>query len=154
MANKSKSKGTQFESSVAEFLRIALDQPQIERRALHGPTDMGDVYRIFGQNGLEGIAECKDHRTVTDSLIDRWRAQTLSERDEAHADFGLLVIHRRGKAAKWTSPSFDENVVQVTIGDLLRLMGMADGLSEWEDVNWMWVSMTLRQVCSILRGEY
>ena len=133
---------------------MALDQPQIERRALHGATDMGDVYRIFGQNGLEGIAECKDHRTVTDSLIDRWRAQTLSERDEAHAGFGLLVIHRRGKAAKWTSPSFDENIVQVTIGDLLKLMGMADGLSEWEDVNWMWVSMTLGQVCTILRGEY
>lgn len=154
MANKSKARGTQFESSVAEFLRIALDQPQIERRALHGATDMGDVYRIFGQNGLEGIAECKDHRTVTDSLVERWRAQTIAERDEAHAGFGLLVIHRRGKSSKSGAPSFGQNVVQVTIGDLLRLMGMADGLSEWEDVNWMWVSMTLRQVCSILRGEY
>lgn len=154
MANRSKSKGTQFESSVAEYLKMVLEQPQIERRALHGSTDMGDVYRIFGQNGLEGIAECKDHRTVTDSLVERWRAQTLSERDEAHADFGLLVIHRRGKAAKWTSASFGENVVQLTIGDLLKLMGMADSLSEWDDLNWMWVSMPLRQACTILRGEY
>lgn len=154
MANRSKARGTQFESSVAEYLKLVLDQPQIERRALHGSTDMGDVYRIFGQNGLEGVAECKDHRSVTDSLVERWRAQTLSERDEAEADFGLLVIHRRGKAAKWTSASFGENVVQVTIGDLLKLMGMADSLSEWDDLNWMWVSMPLRQACTILRGEY
>lgn len=154
MANRNRSKGTAFESSVAEYLKMVLDQPQIERRALHGSTDMGDVYRIFGQNGLEGVAECKDHRSVTDSLVERWRAQTLSERDEAHADFGLLVIHRRGKASRWTSASFGENVVQVTIGDLLKLMGMADGMSEWEDINWMWVSMPLRQACTILRGEY
>lgn len=147
--SQQRQRGTSFETNVVRYMRAALSQPDIERRALHGSRDMGDIYRIMGQNGLEGIAECKDHRTVTDSLIDRWRAQTLSERDEAHADFGLLVIHRRGKSSKSGAPSFGQNIVQVTVEDLLRLAGTEADVG---DVGNIWVSMRLVDACSILLG--
>ena len=46
MGSRQKAKGTRFESSVVRYMREALGDDRIERRALHGTQDMGDIYGI------------------------------------------------------------------------------------------------------------
>lgn len=106
-------KGTRFESAVAGYLRSALGDDRIERRALHGARDMGDIYGIRA-HGFEGIAECKAHKKVTAGLIERWRDQTLFERGNADAGFALLVVkvHRAPTALA---------EVHLTLRDLARI---------------------------------
>ena len=146
--SRQRDKGTKFESSVVTYLRRELGQPDIERRALHGGRDMGDVYRIAA-HGLEGIAECKDYRSYTEYDVDRWKAQTLEERENAGAGFALLVIHRRGKSAMADSPSFGHNVVWVTVADLMAMSGLG-GASQWDDAAFTWVSLRLCDACDLM----
>lgn len=44
MANPSKAKGTSFETALVDFLKPMF--PAVERRALHGNTDKGDIAGI------------------------------------------------------------------------------------------------------------
>lgn len=150
--NRSKAKGTNWESNVVKYLRAELDQPEIERRALHGSADMGDVYRIRA-HGHDGIAECKDYKTFTDADLARWKSQTLAERENSGAGFAMLVVHRRGKAARADSPTFGQNVVWVTVGDLMRMAGLSQAHpmdAPWEDSEYVWVSVRLSDACALM----
>lgn len=149
MANPSKSKGTAFETNVVRYLQESLGQPEIERRALHGSHDLGDVHRIAA-HGLSGIAECKDYREYCDADLARWRSQTLAERENAGAGFALLVVHRRGRSSKWDRPSFGENVVWLTVADLMRI-GALGSAGPWDDAEYVWVSMRLCDACDLMR---
>lgn len=150
MANRSKAKGTQFESAVVRWLRSMLDDERIERRALHGAKDMGDVFGIRA-HGYEGIAECKDYRAWSRADLERWKAQTLAERDNADAGFALLVVHRHGCNSKADSPSFGENHCFVTIGDLMRISGMGEPKSPWADAEFVWVDLRLADAASLIQ---
>lgn len=147
--SKQRAKGTAFESNVVLYLQDALGDPRIERRALHGAADRGDVYGIRA-HGLEGIAECKDHKTYGDTLLREWERQTLDERGNADADFALLVIHRRGKSAKWSQPSFGQNLVRLTVADLKRVGGSAGCVHEGDDETWC--AMALEDVVALMVG--
>lgn len=149
--NQSKAKGTSFETNVVRYLQAELEDDRIERRALHGAHDRGDVYGIRA-HGLHGIAECKDHKTYADGLLRAWERQTLAERDNADADFALLVIHRRGKSAKWTQPSFGQNIVRLTVADLMRIGGRWEARQNYDDDEFMWCSMTLADAVCLMRG--
>ena len=154
MANPSKAKGTNFETAVVRYLQRELDDERIERRALHGAQDRGDVYGIRA-HGLAGIAECKDYRSYTDHDLTRWKAQTLAERGNADADFALLVVHRRGKSAKAEGKSFGENVVWVTVADLMRIAGISHVGAQaagWEDQEYIWASLRLCDACDLMTG--
>lgn len=152
MANPSKAKGTQWETNVVRYLQAALDDERIERRALHGAADRGDVYGIRA-GGLEGIAECKDYKKFSDADVREWRRQTLVERDNADAGFALLVVHRPGKSAKAGSASFGQNHVMLTVADLKRITG-AHTAGLFDDEEFVWATLALEDVVAlILKGD-
>ena len=147
MPNKSKKKGTEFESKFVRYLRDGLDDVRPERLALHGAQDHGDVGHIFC-HGFEGIAECKSHKQVTPKLVAEWREQTLDERENADADFALLVVDLYGKP-------MCQSQVHVTIRDLARIcLGMrvatTPNLSALYDSQW--VVMSLDDAIYLMRG--
>lgn len=150
MANMSKARGTSFETAVARWLRLALDEQTIERRALHGAHDMGDLYGIYA-NGLAGIAECKNYKRYGRADVDKWRRQTLAERDNADADFAVLVIHKPGCGGDAKSPTMGSNRVDLTIGDLCNVsVGMRCLMAEPDD---HWVTIDLDELARLIRAD-
>jgi hypothetical protein len=88
MTNPSKRKGTKFESEVCEYLRLR--GFEVERRALTGTQDKGDIAGIPGW-----IIECKNQNS---SNWAEWMDETEAERRHAGANYGLLVVRRRMKS--------------------------------------------------------
>jgi len=96
--SRSKAKGTAAETAVVQALR-SLGFPYAERRALAGALDLGDI------TGCPGICfEVKDARTWK---AGEWLRETETERVNAKADFGILVIKVPGvghqNAHRWLS---------------------------------------------------
>lgn len=94
--------GTRAESAVVRFLREN-GFPHAERRALTGSQDQGD---ITGCPGL--VFEVKGGevaKNASDGQIAKWLAETETERRNANADIGILVVQRRGigpaNAGRW-----------------------------------------------------
>lgn len=85
-----KDKGTDAERAVVRYLQ-ANGFPHAERRALNGSTDRGDV---TGCPGLVIEVKHRD-RESSDLQINQWLDETETERLNAHADIGLLVVRRR-----------------------------------------------------------
>jgi hypothetical protein len=108
--SKQKQKGTSFETLVVRFLRDNGFQ-HAERRVLHGTADKGD---ITGCPGL--VWECKNHKTLR---LGEWMRETETERVNADADFGVLVVKRFGVG----EPAGQYAVV--TLEDMCRLLMLA-----------------------------
>lgn len=93
---RSKAKGTAAEVALAAALQ-RLGWPYAERRALSGIYDKGDT---TGHPGL--VFECKDAKTWNAAA---WMRETATERINAKADYGILVIKVPGvgypNAEKW-----------------------------------------------------
>ena len=140
MTNKSKAKGTAFESQCARWLTERLGYP-VERRALHGNRDVGDLAWLIGGGGARGIVECKAVKAVTAANVAEWRRQTVAERDNAGAAFAWLVI----KTANVGAQRFERTRVDVRLGDLAA---MGCFLGKAGDNHWM--SMDLETACSLL----
>lgn len=92
MSNPSKRKGTAFEVSVANYLAEALDDDRIERRALQGVNDRGDVAGVRF-NGARVVIECK---ATTRPEVSAWLREAEAERVNDGAAFGVVVAKRRG----------------------------------------------------------
>lgn len=147
MANRSKERGTRYESAVVRYLREGLEDERPERLALHGSKDIGDIGHIFA-HGYQGIAECKSHRRVTPGDVAEWRRQTLDERENGDSDFALLVVNQYNRP-------MGQSLVHVTIRDLARIcLGMrvatTPKLSELYDSQW--VVMSLDDAIYLMRG--
>ena len=144
MTNKPKKIGTGFETAVCRYLRERLQDDRIERRALHGSKDCGDIYGLYA-HGFDGIAECKAHKSWNQpARLAEWREQTLAERANSGAGFAVLVVKvpQRGVA---------ESVAHVTLRDLARValpMMVNDGFMGEADGSW--VSMTLSELCALI----
>lgn len=146
MANPNKKIGTRFETAVVRHMRAALADDRIERRALHGTQDMGDVYGIRA-HGWDVIAECKSRKDVTPALVAKWRDETLRERGNADAGAALLVV------SVYRAP-VGRSEVHVTLRDLARIalpVAVCDGHMEMADGKW--VRMTLDEACALIKGE-
>lgn len=78
----SKAKGTRTETAVVRYLTEYW--PHVERRAMRGTKDVGD---ITGTPGL--VWEVKAGSRLK---IPLWMTQTETERINAVADFGLLIV--------------------------------------------------------------
>jgi hypothetical protein len=88
--NKSKAKGTAWESAIVNWLNDN-GHPFAERRALKGNQDCGDI------TGLPGVViEAKAAVTQT---WGPWLAELAVEMDNDRADVGVLWAKRRGKAS-------------------------------------------------------
>lgn len=85
--SKQRQKGTSFETAVVNWLKTN-GFPYAERRALHGTNDKGD---ITGTGPL--VWECKNHKSLS---LSEWIIETEEERQNADADYGILVAKRRG----------------------------------------------------------
>lgn len=139
-------KGTRFETDVVNYLRAQLGDNRIERRALHGSKDMGDIHGLFA-HGYSGIIECKAHKSVTWSLVGKWQQQTLDERENADADWAALVVKRPNHGV-WESTAY------VTLRDLARIalpLMVNDGWLDAADETW--VCMPLSTACALMRGD-
>jgi hypothetical protein len=98
----SKSVGTPAETAVVNYLRTH-GFAHAERRALTGALDKGDV------SGCIGICwEVKAGNAAmnaSDGQVERWLEETETERVNARADIGVLVMKRKGvsgtRAGEW-----------------------------------------------------
>lgn len=138
--------GTAFETACARWLSERLGQ-RIERRALHGTKDEGDLGWLRSSTGLDGIVECKAGaaaEAAQPANVRRWREQTLDERSNSLAGFALLVLKTPGVGAK----TLGRSRCDVTVADLCRLMGMAPNAASEA----VWVTVDLETACWCIEG--
>lgn len=143
---KPKALGTEWETAVVRYTRAQLGDERIERRALHGSKDMGDIHGLYA-HGYSGIIECKRDRDMGAKDLAEYQRQTLDERENADAGFALLVIknfnHSVGEAFCW-----------VTLRDLARI-----ALPLMVNEGWLgaadetWVCMPYSVACALMRGD-
>jgi hypothetical protein len=90
MTNRSKAKGTAWESAIVAWLR---EQGWLhtERRALAGNVDRGDIAGIPGV-----VIEAKNAKTIN---LAGWLDEARAERDNDNADLGVVWFKRRGKSS-------------------------------------------------------
>lgn len=84
----SKAKGTAWESAICRYL-TAEGFPAVERRALSGVNDKGDI------SGLPVVVEAKNCKTTT---LAAWVDEATVEAANAGVAVGVVWHHRRGKA--------------------------------------------------------
>ena len=88
--------GTNFESCVAAFLRVAVGDERIERRARSGAKDRGDVSGAM-VHGRRVVIECKDHAGREE--MGAWLREAEAERGNDDAHVGVVVSKARGVLA-------------------------------------------------------
>lgn len=84
--NRSKQKGTAAETAVVRYLQ-AQGYPLVERRALSGVLDKGDI------SGLPVAVEVKDHRTMK---LAQWAREAAVEGVNAGALAGICWHKKTG----------------------------------------------------------
>lgn len=127
------------------YIKAALDDERPERRVLHGSKDMGDIAHVYA-HGYEGIIECKRSQKLGAAIMAEFQRQTTDERENADADFALLVVknfnHSVGEAFCW-----------LTIRDLTRICLGIESHGELADLyDEVWVCMPLATACALMRG--
>lgn len=121
---KSKEKGTRAETMVVKFLRDG-ERPGVERRALAGTKDKGDIAGIPGVCIEVKAEENPPHRP------DRWFEELRKEMKNAGAIFGLLVVKVKYKPVeRWDA--------WMPIDQLLPGQNLPTMSEEWS-----WVRMDL-----------
>jgi len=90
MTNRSKAKGTNFESSITAYLQ-ANGHPHAERRSLQGAgNDKGDIA------GWPGVMI--ESKAALRWEIDAWMREVATQQANANAAIGVLWCKRKGKA--------------------------------------------------------
>jgi hypothetical protein len=110
--SEAKRKGTAAESAVVSFLRTQ-GWPYAERLALQGAHDRGDV------TGTPGI--CWEVKNCADLDLPGWLAEAAVERENAHADHGIVVAKPVGIGIK----SVEHWYAAMYAGDLHVLLAQA-----------------------------
>lgn len=156
MANRSKQKGTSAESAFVAYAVMRTCDDGIHRVTLHGSKDLGDVAGIRS-HGSEGIAEVKNHKeNPSESLLNKWKYEAMAEKDNACADWVMLVVHEKGcNMTDHESPTYWRNRVYMTLGDL---MCMSFGertvpMTTYSDMVYgTWVQITVGDAFDIITG--
>ena len=157
--SRQRSQGTRFETAVARYARMRTGDQEIDRLALHGAQDYGDVGYIRRQAGgraARGIVECKNYRprnsagTPPAGLLRQWQEETAREMRASRSDFAILVVHRKGKSDRDASAaSFGLNWAWATARSLYIMSGRTDE-PESPDA---WVCMTLEDAFDLIDGS-
>lgn len=97
MTNRPKQRGTAAETAVLRHVRDN-GFPWAHRLALTGNADQGDISLLPGNLV---ILEVKAHASAAtgqpgDAQLAEWMRQTRTERINAGADYGVLVVKRKG----------------------------------------------------------
>ena len=90
--SRNKEKGTRFESQVVDYMREALGDNRIERRATSGAKDRGDVAGVILRK-KPVVIECKNKQRMA---LSEWLDEAEIERGNADAEFAFVVHKRRG----------------------------------------------------------
>ena len=85
--------GTAFETLVAGYLREALNDGRIERRAKSGAKDRGDVSGVL-MRGRRVVIECKDYGGRHE--LPKWLEEAEAERGNDDAEYGVVAWKRMG----------------------------------------------------------
>ena len=88
--SKSKAKGTAWESAIVDYLR-GHGAEQVERRALGGINDRGDIAGIPGV-----VIEAKSAARID---LSGWLDEAEKERINDGAAYGVVWFKRRGKTS-------------------------------------------------------
>lgn len=112
--SKSKARGTAWETAICRFLAPMF--PSVERRALGGNNDRGDIA------GLPQLVIEAKHVARLD--LSGWLDEAELERDNDGARYGAVWIKRRGT----TNPG--RAYVLMSGDDFIRLYADAQGLEE------------------------
>ena len=83
----SKQKGTAFENNTVDGFRAA-GFYNVERRALHGTNDQGDLAGIPGV-----VIQCKNDKRHD---LSGWLRELYAQMDNANADLGAIVFKKKG----------------------------------------------------------
>lgn len=108
--SRSKAKGTSFESAIVDYLRVR-GAPHVERRALAGTADRGDIAGIPGVV-IEAKAEAKQD-------LAGWIGELLAEMVNDGAEIGAVWAKRVGK----TSPGSGYIIMPPAV--FIRLLALA-----------------------------
>jgi hypothetical protein len=92
---KSRARGTAAETGVTRFLN-ANGFPHAERRRLRGARDWGDL--VVDPRIIVEVKGGDAAKAASLADIGAWMIETEIERQNADADYGLLVVQRRGVA--------------------------------------------------------
>lgn len=118
--SKAKQKGTAFETAVAKYMSLYF--PNVERRALQGVNDTGDIAGI-SIHGQPVVVECKNTKALN---ISEHIKEAIREAENAHAAFPVLVQH-----APRVGFDKEENTSQqwaiLQLHDFMELLWLADG---------------------------
>lgn len=144
--------GTAVETATVRYLQEH-GFPHAERRSLKGVLDQGDV------TGTPGICwEIKGGHAAenaSDGQIAAWLAETETERFNAGADVGVLVVKRKGISAANAGRWWAILPLDYITGPGDRYSGSTDSeLSAWAR-SWIWaepVRLHLATVVDLLRG--
>ena len=107
-----KDAGARFESSVAAYLNVHVDD-RIERRRLSGGRDRGDISGLRHM-GERVVVECKSTARLD---LAGWAAEVDTERGNDSAVAGIVVHKRHGKgqpADQWVTCTLGELVALIT----------------------------------------
>ncbi len=88
MVNKSKAKGTEWESRCVSFL-AENGWPHAERRALAGSLDKGDVAGVQSPRHGPVVIECKAEKSIT---LAEYLKEVRAEIKNAGADIGFAWV--------------------------------------------------------------
>jgi hypothetical protein len=118
--NKSKAKGTSFETAVKIYLSEHMPEISelIHRETLHGSSDLGDIsgVKTIGKPGLKIAIECKNYGSH--DCIPQWLREAEAERENSGSDVGVVVSKRRGIGTK----NMGEQLVSMTLDQFIRLI--------------------------------
>ena len=154
--SRQKQKGTSFEREVVRYARRRTGDDMIDRFALHGSSDIGDAGPLRS-HGAAGAMEMKNYKgRPAPGQLDKWRSESLAERENGGWDFMMLVVHEPGcNAYDSAAPTFGRNRVHMTLGDLL-VMAFGQRFEPTDDraeaVYGTWVEMTLEQAFDVVCG--
>jgi hypothetical protein len=146
---KPKDKGTRFETACVRYLRKRLEDERIDRAAMRGNRDAGDIHGLVA-HGCKGIVECKDYKSWSRSDLLDWQSQTVTERGNADADFALLVIHTKGVG----ETRFGDNACHLQVRDLERVMGGEFTCLAGDTAKEMWIRTDLETICKFIMSDY
>ncbi|MEV7827529.1 hypothetical protein [Microbacterium enclense] len=110
--NANKRRGTAFETSIANYLAVELQDDRIERRAQSGAKDRGDIAGVR-LNGHRVVIECKNQSRIN---LSGWLDEAQTEAGNDDAILGAVVFKRRGTAKP------GEQYVLLTVDDLVTLL--------------------------------
>lgn len=102
-----KNAGTRFATQIAGWMAAALDDDRIERRALTGANDRGDITGVRTIRGARVVLECKDRARL--DLAGWWR-ETEIEAGNDDASIYAIVHKRHGvgdPGQQWVTMTLD-----------------------------------------------